>query len=454
MGRFPDPADGQPSMQDATPQHCDILVVGGGPAGSTAAALLAGRGWRVLQLEKDRHPRFHIGESLLPANLPLLQELGVLDAVRGIGLVKRGADFPSGAPGGYSTFRFEDVLGDTPDHAFQVRRDQFDALLFDHARTCGVDARDGLRVEQVAFVGDDVVADCRGDDGARISVRARYLVDASGRDTFLGSRFGSKRRNRRHASAALFAHFDGVARRPGEDAGNISIYRFDFGWAWFIPLPDGLMSIGVVAGPEHFRRRRGDQADFLLDTLRSHPEAGPRLEGAALASPVHATGNYSYACRRMAGPRWLMVGDAWAFVDPIFSSGVFLAMHSARLAVDVVDGSLRAPARERALQRGFQRRVRRGVRAFSWFIYRFNTPAMRHLLAHPTDAFELRRGVISMLAGDVFDSRPVRRRLLAFKAIHGLFSLATLRQRLLQARRHRRQAPAAVERDGIGSGAA
>ncbi|MBX3727136.1 MAG: tryptophan 7-halogenase [Xanthomonadales bacterium] len=438
-------------MQDASPQHCDILVVGGGPAGSTASALLARRGWRVLQLEKARHPRFHIGESLLPANLPLLEELGVLEEVRGIGLVKRGADFPSPAPGGYSTFRFDDVLGDTPDHAFQVRRDQFDALLFDHARRCGVDAREGVRVEQVAFAGDDVVADCRGDDGARLSVCARYLVDASGRDTFLGNRFASKRRNRRHASAALFAHFAGVARRPGEDAGNISIYRFDFGWAWFIPLPDGLMSIGVVAGPAHFRTRRGDQAAFLLDTLRSHPEAAARMRQAELATPVHATGNYSYACRRMAGPRWLMVGDAWAFVDPIFSSGVFLAMHSARLAVDVVDGALRTPALERRLQRRFRRRVGRGVRAFSWFIYRFNSTAMRHLFAHPSDRYELRRGVVSMLAGDVFDSKPVRRRLRVFKAIHAIASLVLLRQRWAQMRQRRRPAVAADGRLGDGA---
>lgn len=438
MGRFPDPADGQPRMQDAPTHHCDILVVGGGPAGSTAAALLARRGWRVMQLEKDRHPRFHIGESLLPANLPLLDELGVLEDVRGIGLVKRGADFPAAAPEGYGTFRFADVLGDTPDHAFQVRRDQFDALLFEHARRCGADAREGVRVAQVAFAGDDIVADCQGDDGTRLGVRARYLVDASGRDTFLGNRFASKRRNRRHASAALFAHFSGVARRPGEDAGNISIYRFDFGWAWFIPLPDGLMSIGVVAGPDHFRTRRGDQAAFLLDTLRSHPEAAARLAGAALASPVHATGNYSYACRKMAGPRWLMVGDAWAFVDPIFSSGVFLAMHSARLAVDVVDGSLRQPRREAALQRRFQRRVRRGVRAFSWFIYRFNSPAMRYLFAHPTDRLDLRRGVVSMLAGDVFDNGPVRRRLGLFKAIHAIASVVLARRSPAAGGRRRR----------------
>lgn len=432
-------------MRDAATEQCDVLVIGGGPAGSTAAALLARRGRRVIQVEKDRHPRFHIGESLLPANVPLFDELGVLDKVRALGVLKLGADFPHDA-GGHRTFRFDDVLGDTAPYAFQVRRDGFDAMLFAHAAECGADAREGVRVERVAFDADGVSAQTRNDAGeAGPTIRAQYLVDASGRDTFLGNALKLKRKNDKHQSAALFAHFRGVERRPGDDQGNISIYRFEHGWCWFIPLPDGLMSIGCVCRPDYLKQRRGRTDEFLMDTLRSIPAAWARMAHAEPTSSMRVTGNYSYACRAMSGPRWIMAGDAYAFVDPIFSSGVFLAMHSARHAAGVVDGALREPARERALQRTFARRIGRGLNVFSWFIYRFNSPAMKRLFAQPSDILRLRQGVVSMLAGDVFDNRAVLLRLRMFKLIYAFAGLMTLRGFLREWRGRRRQARVAFD---------
>ncbi|HZX80801.1 MAG TPA: FAD-dependent oxidoreductase, partial [Lysobacter sp.] len=206
-------------------EACDVLVVGGGPAGSAAATLLAKAGWKVVMLEKSRHPRFHIGESLLPANMPILERLGVLDRVREIGVLKRGADFPVEG-GGYNVFHFDHALRAGADFAFQVKREDFDRVLFEHAREAGVDAREATKVTRVEF-GDDgrparVLA--TGPDGA-YALRPRLLVDATGRDTLLGGQLKLKRRNRRHQSAAVFSHFSGVARRPGEDAGNITIYR-------------------------------------------------------------------------------------------------------------------------------------------------------------------------------------------------------------------------------------
>ncbi|HEY4582825.1 MAG TPA: FAD-dependent oxidoreductase, partial [Lysobacter sp.] len=206
-------------------EACDVLVVGGGPAGSAAATLLAKAGWKVVMLEKARHPRFHIGESLLPANMPILQRLGVLDRVREIGVLKRGADFP--AEGGrYNVFHFDHALRGGAGYAFQVRREDFDRVLFEHARDVGVDAREATKVTRVEF-GDGgrperVLA--VGPGGA-YALHPRMLVDATGRDTLLGGQLKLKRRNRRHQSAAVFSHFSGVARRPGEDAGNITIYR-------------------------------------------------------------------------------------------------------------------------------------------------------------------------------------------------------------------------------------
>ncbi|GAA4856043.1 NAD(P)/FAD-dependent oxidoreductase [Luteimonas vadosa] len=421
----------------AAEQQVDVLVIGGGPAGSTAAALLARKGWRVALLEKDRHPRFHIGESLLPMNLPILERLGVLDQVRAIGVHKPGADFPlRDAAGSTHVFRFDRALSPTFDHAFHVRRDEFDQLLFEHARSQGVEVREQATVTRVAFEGDrPAVVHVRPADGGALRYRVRYLVDASGRDTFLGNALGLKRKSTQHQSAAIFSHFKGVQRREGEDAGNITIDRFEHGWYWLIPLPDDVMSVGAVCFPEYLRQRNRDPGNagrdqasrneaFLMRTLEAAPTVWNRMRQATRVAPVHVTGNYSYACARMAGPGWVMAGDAYAFIDPVFSSGVYLGMDSAERAAAVVDGTLREPDREQALQRAMARRATRGLKHFSWFIHRFTTPVMQRLFRTPRNALRIEQAVISMLAGDVFDNRAVLRRLLLFRLLYAANAVA------------------------------
>ena len=418
---------------------CDVLVVGGGPAGSTTATLLQRRGLKVLQLEKDHHPRFHIGESLLPANMPILEELGVLEEVRGIGMLKLGADFPE-VGDSYRTYHFSRSLGKTPPYAFQVKREEYDEILFRNAQRSGVDAREGVKVDRVEIQADSsCIAQATAETGEKLTIRARYLVDASGRDTLLGNALKIKVKNTQHQSAAIFAHFKGVTRRPGEEAGNISIYRFDYGWCWFIPLADGLMSIGCVCFPEYLKQRRGRTGEFLLETLKLMPGAVERMADAEIVGEVRVTGNYSYTCSAMTGRGFVMVGDAFAFVDPVFSSGVYLAMHSGKHAASLVDAILKNPAQETALQAAFEKRIRRGVRVFSWFIYRFNSPVMRSLFAAPRNVLKVEQGVISMLAGDVFDSGPVMRRLHLFKAIYAATGLANFRRWWNDLRERRRQ---------------
>lgn len=420
--------------------ECDVLVVGGGPAGSASAIALADMGWKVLQLEKDRHPRFHIGESLLPCNLPIFEQLGVLEKVRALGVLKLGADFPA-AEGKYQTFHFRRALGSSPPHAFQVKREEFDQMLFEHSRARGVDAREQVKVEQVEVAAlGQVHAMARDADGNTLDIRARYLVDASGRDTLLGNKLKLKRKNEQHQSAAIFAHFTGVERRPGEDAGNISIYNFEHGWCWFIPLRDGIMSVGCVCWPEYLKQRKGENEAFLMRTLERMPDAWQRMRAAKRVGEVRVTGNYSYACSRMTGPGWIMAGDAWAFVDPVFSSGVYLAMHSGVRCAEVVDGALRNPDRQSQLQRAFDQRIRRGVRAFSWFIYRFNSPVMRGLFAAPRNVLRLEDGVISMLAGDVFDNPRVRLRLRMFQVLYAVAGVLSLRGWLGELAARRKQA--------------
>jgi len=409
----------------STDCECEVLVMGGGPAGSTAATLLARQGRKVILLEKAHHPRFHIGESLLPMNLPLFERLGVLGKVQAMGVFKPGADFEADNDRGYNSFEFKRAIGKSPPHAYQVWRQDFDKMLFEHAREEGADAREGH--EAVAFEQVNprltYVRACQ-DDGTTYRITTRYLVDATGRDTFLASRKRLRRKNNEHQSAAIFGHFHGVELRPGADAGNISIYRFDHGWIWMIPLPKGVMSVGAVCRPAYLKQRKGKTVDFLLETLGRNPGAGKRIANAGLiGGEVRVTGNYSYDSTQMGGPGWVMVGDAFAFLDPVFSSGVYLAMSGAEQAAKVVDAALREPHLEAGLLRKLEKRQRAGMARFAFFIYRFNGPVMEAMFRAPRNILQIEQGVISMLAGDLFDSPKVVRRLRLFKLIYAVTAL-------------------------------
>jgi flavin-dependent dehydrogenase len=421
----------------ATDRRTDVLIVGGGPAGSTAATLLAGRGHAVTVLEKSRHPRFHIGESLLPANLPLLEQLGVADQVRAIGMTKWAAEFVSPWHGRGETFRFADSWDKSQPFAYHVRRSEFDEILIRRAARAGAEVIEGCRATGVEFLGAraGVRIEARREDGRVESWQAKFLLDASGRDTFLGNRVVAKRRNPAHASAAMYAHFSGARRYPDRDAGNISIYWFDHGWFWLIPLADGATSVGAVVWPYYLQQRTLPVRDYFLETIKLCPPLAERLAAATLISEVEATGNYSYFCDRSHGPNYLLLGDAFAFIDPVFSSGVWLAMHSAVVGTEAVDACLREPRRAARELRHFDRVMRHGPKTVSWFIYRVSNPTMRDLFMFPRNTLRMKEALLSVLAGDIFGRTPIWWPLRAFKLLYALVSLGNPRRSLAAFRR-------------------
>ena len=413
----------------AVEDTCEVIVVGGGPAGSTIAALLAERGRNVVVVEKEHHPRFHIGESLLPMNLMLFERLGLRERVEAIGMTKYGVEFISPCHNRSIMFDFANAIDKRYPFAYQVRRSELDEILFDHARAKGAKTVEGCRIETIDFSAkDNVVVHGRDEDGSERIWRARYVVDASGRDTLLATAFGLKQRNRRHNSAAMFGHFSGARRLPGTAEGNISIFWFDKGWFWFIPLLDGTTSIGAVCQPTYFKSRKTELNSFFMETIAMCPAIAERLSDATLLAPVTGTANYSYRADRTSGDRYILLGDAFTFVDPIFSAGVYFAMNSAFAAVDAVEACLGRPrAAKRALRR-FDATTRRGVNSFSWYIYRATRPALRNMVMSPRNILGIESALLSLLAGDVFRRSTVPTRLLLFKAIYYVSSVLTPRR--------------------------
>ena len=415
----------------------DVAIIGGGPAGSTLATLLARKGYRVSVIEKDKHPRFHVGESLLPMNLPIFERLGVLDRIQNIGIPKLGADFTFGDnPDLYQTFRFEQAMGTSARYAFEVKRDEFDHLLFETCRESGAEVFENTRVTAVKLDKQGSIVQALSNTDEPLLWKCKMVVDASGRDAFMASKNGWRKPNRRHASAAIFGHFKGVERREGRDSGNISIYWFDHGWIWMIPLRDDIVSVGAACLPDYLKTRRADTTQFLWDTLAMSPSAMARVANAKPVSPVRVAANYSYSSSTIWNDDYLAIGDACAFVDPVFSSGVYLAMMNAEQVAPAIEYKLQGNLKKyRATCRRYANTSRRGLGVFSWFIYRFTTPAMRLLFANPRNTLNVQNAVISMLAGDVFENKSVLRRLWVFKLIYGIAWLLTLRQCLAHKRR-------------------
>lgn len=372
----------------------DVVIAGAGPAGSTAANLLAQAGLRAVTLEREVFPRFHIGESLLPIDLPIFERLGVA-MERGAFQFKQGAEFIDERTGQSAFYSFADGLPGTPAHAWQVERAVFDHHLARAAEARGAEIRYGERVEHVEPGPDRV--EIRTDRGA---YAARYFLDCTGQDALLGKTARTIAPLRELGRAAVFCHFDQLRPEVAAELapeGNIKVLIVEDGWHWMIPLSGGRISTGLV-------KWRGKIDEAAFDAAFAASPLLQRLTAGARRTPLRSLRNWSYKNTRPSGARWACVGDAAAFLDPVFSSGVSLALLAAERTVQALVPALREGREaEPALMAGVHAEMAVAYDSFEQLIRRFyHTRLVHHIFFAENPDPQLRRGLISLLAGDVW----------------------------------------------------
>lgn len=388
----------------SSPNSYDVIVAGGGPAGSTTASYLRMHGRSVLVLEKEQFPRFHIGESLLPCCGEIWDELGLTDEMARRFITKPGARFIHNESGAEFTYYFEYAI--RPDHpfAYEVQRGEFDQMLLDRSAELGATVRYRTEVRDVEFLPDRVRVKAQPEGGEAYTADAQLFVDATGRATFLGGRFGLKVNDDLvTTNVACYTHYENCTRQPGRDEGNITIVLFEGGWWWFIPFLGTLTSIGCVLQKDFTRGRRGMSADEIFaEALAATPAMQRLLSGAKRVRPVGTTGNWSYRCRQYYGDRFLMVGDAAAFIDPLFSTGVLMAMQGGRFAAAAIHQAIAAGDLSADRFANYQQQAIQGADLFKRLVHEFYGESLRKLLVHSAAQPTIRSAITSLLAGDVY----------------------------------------------------
>ena len=381
--------------------------MGGGPAGSTVAALVAEQGFRVALLEREKSPPFKVGESLVPYTYGTFERLGIVERLKKSRFQrKHSVQFFSGSGRSSAPFYFAETDPHERSTTWQVRRSEFDALLLENAVERGVQLRQGVQVQDILFDGEQAVGvRAQAGDGLAVEIPARVVVDATGRSALIARKLGLKVAEPHLQKVSIFSHFRGALRDPGIDEGATLVMhtRNRDSWFWYIPLADDLVSVGVVGDLETLMRQPGEAQARFEEEIRNCPALEGRLAAAEQVIPVRVVQDFSYCAERIAGDGWVLVGDAFAFLDPIYSTGVLLALKSGELAADTIGRCLREDDLSGAALGSFAEEFIAGVRAFRKLVYAFYDRRFNFadfLRAHP----ECRQGVIDILSGNVFGS--------------------------------------------------
>jgi flavin-dependent dehydrogenase len=406
----------------------DAIVIGGGPGGATTATFLARRGRRVLVLEKEHFPRFHIGESLLPYNRAIFEEMGFLPILEKAGLIKKtGAQFHigNGCKSLYLVFRNGRFTREPA--AFQVERATFDHMLLKYAEQCGATVREGWTVSRYASDDNGATVEARSDSGEQQTFRAAFLVDASGRGNLTGNQEGLREIHPNLKKLAVFGHFADVRLDGGEKAGDTVIVRLENKWFWIIPLSAEKTSVGCVMDQQEFqselRNAKSDArtpdfearvADFFARIWQASPPLRERMQGARLLGAMHVTSDFSYRNRTYVGKRLLRVGDAAGFMDPIFSAGVYLACYSAKMAAHVIDDALHRGTDGAPALRRYDRKIYRAMQIYWEMVEGFYTTRFMEVFMSPRHRFSLPAAVTAVLAGELEGGWKVRWRMRVF----------------------------------------
>jgi flavin-dependent dehydrogenase len=386
----------------------DVIVIGGGPAGSTVSTLIAQRGHKVGLFERERFPRFHIGESLIPETYWVLKRLNMLPKMQRSRFVKKYSVQFVNAGGKLSApFYFWDNKPHECSQTWQVVRSEFDQMMLDNAREHGVDAHEGVHVLEVLFDGDRATGvRIKEADGTRRDVRAHVVVDASGQAALLQNRFKLRVWDPVLNKGAIWTYWEGAYRDTGRDEGATMVLQTadKHGWFWYIPLHDNVVSVGVVAPFDYlFKNRSGTHEDTYRHEVETCPAVKQRVERAKRVTGYFVTRDYSYRSTQVAGDGWVLIGDAFGFLDPLYSSGVLLALKSGELAADAIcDG----------LEKGDTSAAQLG----RWGdAFNLGVDRMRRLVCEYYDGFsfgnfvrhypELRGTITDLLIGDLFTDR-------------------------------------------------
>jgi flavin-dependent dehydrogenase len=381
----------------------DVVVIGGGPAGSTVSTLLAQQGVKVELFERERFPRFHIGESLIPETYWVLKRLNMLGKMQQSRFVKKySVQFVNAQGRESAPFYFWDNKPHECSQTWQVVRSQFDQMLLDNAREHGVEAHEDVRVMDVIFEGDAAVGVTLKDR----EVRAKVVVDASGQNGLIANRLGLRVWDPILNKGAIWSYFEGAYRDSGRDEGATMVLQTPDkqGWFWYIPQHDDIVSVGVVAPFDYlFKGRSKDFEKIFNEEVERAPAVKKRIDGATRATGFFATKDYSYRTTRTAGDGWVLVGDAWGFLDPLYSSGVLLALKSGELAADAIVEGLKkgdtSAARLGAWAPAFNLGVDRMRRLVCEYYAGFSFG--QFIRKHPG----LRGTVTDLLIGDLFTDR-------------------------------------------------